>query len=1184
MDILEEVNKMLHLVTQAVYFYKKQNYIKGNIYTTSLTRCGENFFNYAEETGFDWSAKLFLPVWKELLETFENGNETRISDLYESRLIPVLFDIQSCLINELNGEPIVYWENNMNILKDKDINLYSILMAAKESDKREYIFQWANTGDAVLSVETKQYGQVLLASSINPWQEALIYGDELNGKYIEKCVIIGLGMGYHVRYIASLSGFEEIIVLESDLEQLRICMMYTDMKMILSNKNIKIVLCNKAEDYVKWLQASQNDSTVYKIWYPSVKTIENDAIRELLENYWVNTSSSDNLGNVMLYNFKNNQKLNDEVADNLKDKLKGKDIIITGAGPSLDNSMDYLRKFLNREDAVIICVAKAAKKLVSENILPGYIVAIDAKKETRWQTKGIEDCGVPLIYLSTAAYNLVSEYNGKRYIAYQEGIENSKEYAEKNNFIIYQSGGSVATFIIDFAIRMECRRVICAGLDMGYTGDNTHADGIGRKLENKKSLRRVESVSGGKVYTSKTLDIYRRWIERRIENIKNIEFINVSAGARIHGMSEKNLKEITEDYCQRIIYCYVEEHGKVLKKFIEEYKNESLVHIYYSVIGECDGKLFYCLCDIIDKYMKTNKKVWFVTDIKGLYDVVNKLYQFIFEKIIYIEQENKKDFQDHLEIEGLINYFIKIQKNEIYYSLANRIYYLKESTIPGDFFKFLIELAASGIEKNNKITGLWCCLCQVLLYESEKDDSGKIYLYYRLTLYSIIMKLSQNVFYTNLYLSEILECNKINNENIYFVYQQFKRLSLVKQVSMNKQSLNIFNKLYDKCYKEYSDDLKEYFIKIPYEKRNKNLVMIMTTQFLDNTHAPTNTIMERVKTLKTLGKDVILINTTEFCLLNGYVPLYGFYFANLREEFNNINEIKIGEDIIPFLQFPNNLPIPYRMKVLAYIINKIKPYYILSIGTGSILADLCGNIVPCASMSLAFSTLPKTKNKMKILGRKLTREEKELYTDKDTDIIESRFTFELKPQKNKFSRREKEIPDDRFVLIIIGIRLEFEINNNFMEMLTEVCNAGCYVAFAGVMDNYDSLMKSYPVVAANSSFIGYCDDILALMEICDLYVNPDRLGGGFSVIEAFSKGVPGVYLKSGDVYTAGGEDFAVGSFDEMTKQILKYKDYKDYYNKMSELAIKRAKLMTSSIKAIADIDSQICQKIEEKYW
>ena len=52
----------------------------------------------------------------------------------------------------------------------------------------------------------------------------------------------------------------------------------------------------------------------------------------------------------------------------------------------------------------------------------------------------------------------------------------------------------------------------------------------------------------------------------------------------------------------------------------------------------------------------------------------------------------------------------------------------------------------------------------------------------------------------------------------------------------------------------------------------------------------------------------------------------------------------------------------------------------------------------------------------------------------------------------------------------------------------------------------------------------------------------------------------------------------------MAKQIIKYKDDKDYYNKMAGLAKERARLMTSSKEAIADIDRQICQRVEEKYW
>ena len=239
-------------------------------------------------------------------------------------------------------------------------------------------------------------------------------------------------------------------------------------------------------------------------------------------------------------------------------------------------------------------------------------------------------------------------------------------------------------------------------------------------------------------------------------------------------------------------------------------------------------------------------------------------------------------------------------------------------------------------------------------------------------------------------------------------------------------------------------------------------------------------------------------------------------------------------------------------------------------------------MVPCASMSVVFSSLPHTKNKMKILGRKLSTEEKEIY--KEEDIIESRFTFELKPQTRKFSRKEPGIPEDKFVLVVVGTRLDYDITDEFMEMLKQVCENGCYVIFSGIMNNYNMLMERYPVVADNSLFAGYCEDILALMEICDLYVNPDRSGGGFSVIEAFSKGKPGVYLKKGDVYTAGGEDFAVGTFDDMAEQIIKYKEDHEYYNSMSAVAKDRARLMTSSKEAMADLNRQICQRIEEKYW
>ena len=648
------------------------------------------------------------------------------------------------------------------------------------------------------------------------------------------------------------------------------------------------------------------------------------------------------------------------------------------------------------------------------------------------------------------------------------------------------------------------------------------------------------------------------------------------------------LKDKNETYYNKTIYCYVEEQKNKFNEFLLEYDNDSVIHIVPSVVKSCEGKLLYCLCDIITNYIEAAKKeeteFWFVTDVESLYNIVEKLYYSLFEKVIFIEQENDKEFDNGLEIEELANYFLSVQRSMLNVSFMRKLWSLENCENIEEFTSFLYEMDRLDIKSDRFLARYWNCFCEILLYGLEYTNSVEKCFYYKLTIYSILMVLSRNATYTNKYLLEILGSSKVKTENMYFVWYQLKRMSLKKIIVSDKKSNVLKNELYEKVYNGYALELDKFLVKIPLEERNKDLVMILTIQFLDETHAPTKTVIERASTLKKLGKEVVIVNTTEQYIIKGYLPMYKTGFGRVLSEYDNIHQVQIMDNRFPFVQMPENSPMEYRMQVLSGLLKKYKPYYILSIGTGSMLADLCGNIVPCASMALAFSTLPKTKNKMKILGRKLSEEEKKLYANEDIDIIESRFTFELKPQKNKFSRKEKGLPDGRFLLVVVGIRLEFEINNAFMSMLSDVCGKDCYIVFAGVMDNYNSLMEEYPVVSANSSFIGYCDDILALMEICDLYVNPQRLGGGFSVIEAFSKGKPGVYLKSGDVYIAGGEDFAVNDFNEMSVQILKYKEDKDYYNTMSEVARERAKLMISSKEAIEDIDRQICQGIEEKYW
>jgi len=630
------------------------------------------------------------------------------------------------------------------------------------------------------------------------------------------------------------------------------------------------------------------------------------------------------------------------------------------------------------------------------------------------------------------------------------------------------------------------------------------------------------------------------------------------------------------------IYCYIQEQKETLNLFIDKYNNDSIIHIFTSVIDSCEGNLFYCLGDIINNCVKTDGKLWFVTDIKFLYNIVQKLCGSFFEQVIYLEQGNKKEFDGQLDVKSLIDYVISIQSDKDQKVFMHRLLDLKDCNDVTEFDAFLYDLRNAGIKNIEYLVPVWCSFCEILLYGLESNNSTENNIKYKLTIYSILMSIIKNVNYTNAYLNEVLSDKSVNAENLYFVWSHFKRKLFTSLVKSDEKSVKMLDEIYERCYKSFINGLNKHLVKIPAEKRNKNLVVILTIQFLNDTHAPTRSVIERAKALKRLGRTVVIINTTEQYIKTGYIPIWNEGCGTVLDEYNNIVEIETGGDKFMFLQMPDNMSVTYKINILSQIINQLKPYYILSIGTGSILADLCGNIVPCASMSLVFSSIPKTENKMKILGRKLYPEEEKSYNN--ADIIESRFTFELRPQKKQFSRQELNLPHNQFMLVVVGIRLQYDVSAMFMEMLEKVCSAGCYIVFAGIMDNYNQLIEKYPAVSAASSFIGYCDDILALMDICDLYVNPDRTGGGFSIIEAFSKGVPGVYLQKGDVYAAGGEDFSVGSFSEMAGQIIRYKEDKDYYNHMSSLARERARLMTSSIEAMAELDSQICKRVEEKYW
>ena len=139
------------------------------------------------------------------------------------------------------------------------------------------------------------------------------------------------------------------------------------------------------------------------------------------------------------------------------------------------------------------------------------------------------------------------------------------------------------------------------------------------------------------------------------------------------------------------------------------------------------------------------------------------------------------------------------------------------------------------------------------------------------------------------------------------------------------------------------------------------------------------------------------------------------------------------------------------------------------------------------------------------------------------------------------------------------------------------------MAFVGKFLTYEKYIKEIPELERKVYNLGFADDLLAWMEVCDLYINPNRIGGGTSAAEALFKGVPVITMRYGDVYVLAGEEFSTESYDTMPQLILKYKNDKDFYHKMSELAKERGKSLIDSAENFQQvIEEYQCRMIKKE--
>ncbi len=536
---LQTNSTLIELIDKIIFHLHTQNYDKALRISAVLLRHMDAGMGQLQAVTDEERILELNGILEGIFLTQNSKDYVLQADLYELQLRRYFIRLQEDIISMDDftyGDSV--FESNRAIIHQADPELCELIYQGGLPfglAEQGYEAEFSSCGLMTLAL-TDAVGRYYMHSNSRVSKEAFTLASSWYEDDITHYVLYGFGLGYHVRELARLDDSVQIDVYEADINILKLAAAYTDIGVLMNNHSVRIIYDPSHIQMLHRLKDLKEEER-FIIHSPSLRNVKYQNIKERMENYFVQYSSIANQKNLLKGNFRENMTNYDGFAEELRERFVNKDLYIIAAGPSLDKNYHLLKK-VDRSKGIILATGTVYRKLLTAGIRPDYVIVSDATEYVYAQMEGLEAESVPMLYLSTAYKRLARNYHGRKYIILQKDFGRAEDFAKKHNVMLNSTGGSVSTTALDLGISLGCGRIIFLGLDLAYTDNYIHASDTSlRYLEPSQDLRVVPDIHGNPVHTGKTFDIYRQWIEKRIHDVREIEFIDATeGGARIAGM------------------------------------------------------------------------------------------------------------------------------------------------------------------------------------------------------------------------------------------------------------------------------------------------------------------------------------------------------------------------------------------------------------------------------------------------------------------------------------------------------------------------------------------------------------------------------------------------------------------------------------------------------------------------
>ncbi|MFA6989965.1 MAG: 6-hydroxymethylpterin diphosphokinase MptE-like protein, partial [Candidatus Gastranaerophilaceae bacterium] len=405
------------------------------------------------------------------------------------------------------------------------------------------------------------YNEIPVHSEVNPEEEALDAFNTISSKSVNTVIILfGLGLGYLFKTLYDETK-SKIVIFEPNMDISRLTMEAVDFSKELSDKRVRIA--STFEELIESLSFLYGyGDTVLNVMLPSANQLyHNEILRfneefpkilNLLQSNFVTlffqafrwTFNSIN-------NLKNYQKYHN--VDVLKNVFKNKPAIIVSPGPSIDKTIEHIKK--NRAKIIVFCVNIACKTLKKHGIKPDFVIVSDPYGTVAFQLDLDMEPNCNLIGQSVVVNEVFSLAQlNKRFIFYSNNDLFSRWISDLSGFQLDENKtkGTVSYFAMLQAYLMGCNPIILTGQDLAFSDNKVYSSTSTYGDVNYDDKIKTTTVMGQKGEILKTSFDYAGFI-KYFEGFaaekadEAINLINCSpGGAMINGYKNMDIQEVFE--------------------------------------------------------------------------------------------------------------------------------------------------------------------------------------------------------------------------------------------------------------------------------------------------------------------------------------------------------------------------------------------------------------------------------------------------------------------------------------------------------------------------------------------------------------------------------------------------------------------------------------------------------------